>query len=422
MRFAFHRCAQMDGHRTRETGRYPLWSFYYFRWWLVQCFQPLGWAEMFSGTPLMSLYWRAMGARIGRNVTLSTSLCGAFDAVSIGEGSSVGLETRFSDTGLRMVSSSRLSRLARTVSSACTAISGSARRWVMVRVYDMLALSDATVMKAGEGRRGSPARIADVAVPPADADSGIGRRFGFGLLHLASIWSRNGLLPRGDARSISGADPRRSRLAGPLGGAIGAFAAVPVGILTYVGCVVLLVRVLRPLEAGSMSIYSKAYLKHWFVSYLLENTKTIVQPIYATIFCPSLLRALGAKIGAGSEISTVSHITPNLLDVGEGSFLADACLVGGQRIHGGTVEVGKVSIGARSFIGNSAVVSGGHTIGSNSLIGAASTPPANVSDVPNDTKWFGAPGFALPQTQQEATFDTTKRSLRRPTERSSRVR
>ncbi|MFA7307906.1 MAG: Pls/PosA family non-ribosomal peptide synthetase [Hyphomicrobium sp.] len=389
-----------------KPGRYPLWSFYYFRWWLVQCFQPLGWAEMFSGTPLMSLYWRAMGAKIGRNVTLSTSLCGAFDAVSIGDGSSVGLETQI--LGYR-VEGGYLVIAPVEIGANCfigmhcnlgldTTMGDGAR------LDDMSALSDATVMKAGEGRRGSPARVADVAVPPADADSRMGRRFLFGVLHLVSIYAMGYFLVATLAPSLA-LILGGLWLAGPLGGAIGAFVAVPVGILTYVGCVVLLVRVLRPLEAGSMSIYSKAYLKHWFVSYLLENTKTIVQPIYATIFCPSLLRALGAKIGAGSEISTVSHITPNLLEVGEGSFLADACLVGGQRIHGGTVEVGKVSIGARSFIGNSAVVSGGHTIGSNSLIGAASTPPANVSHVPNDTKWFGAPGFALPQTQQEATFD-----------------
>ena len=47
-----------------KPGRYPLWSFYYFRWWLVTRFQTLSWAEMFSGTPLMSLYWRAMGAKV----------------------------------------------------------------------------------------------------------------------------------------------------------------------------------------------------------------------------------------------------------------------------------------------------------------------------------------------------------------------
>lgn len=389
-----------------KPGRYPLWSFYYFRWWLVQCFQPLSWAEMFSGTPLMSLYWRAMGAKIGRNVTLSTSLCGAFDVVSIGEGSSVGLETqilgyRIEDGHLVIAPVEIGARC--FIGMHCNFGLGT-KMGDRARLDDMSALPDGAVMKSGEGRRGSPARPGEVVVPTASAVPSRVRRFAFGALHLALIYVMGYFLIATLIPSIA-LMLGGLWLAGPLGGAIGAFAAVPVGILTYVAGAIAVVRMLRPLEAGSMPIHSFAYLKHWFVSYLLENTKTILQPIYATIFCPSFLRALGAKIGPGSEISTVSHITPNLLEVGEGSFLADACLVGGQRINGGIVEVGTVSIGARSFIGNSAVVSGGHTIGSNSLIGAASTPPAQVADVPDDTRWFGAPGFALPQTQQDATFD-----------------
>ena len=37
-----------------KPGRYPVWGFYYFRWWLVSRFQQLSWSLMFVGTPLMS--------------------------------------------------------------------------------------------------------------------------------------------------------------------------------------------------------------------------------------------------------------------------------------------------------------------------------------------------------------------------------
>jgi non-ribosomal peptide synthetase-like protein len=391
-----------------KPGRYPVWSFYYFRWWLVTSFQPLSWAEMFSGTPLMSLYWRAMGARVGRNVTLSTSLCGAFDVVSIGKGTSVGLETQILgyrvEDGYLVIAPVEIGEDC-FIGMHCT-LGLNTAMGDGARLDDMSFLTDDTVMKDGEARRGSPARPADVAVPAANGKAvGRARRFIFGMLHLALIYAMGYFL-------LATLIPPMVLIlgglwyAGPVGGAIGTFLAVPVGILTYVGGAILLVRLLRPLEAGTMPIHSFAYLRHWFVSYLLENTKNILQPVYATIFCPTFLRALGAKIGTGSEISTVSHITPNLLEIGDGSFLADACLVGGQRVNGGVVEVGAVSIGARSFIGNSALVAGGHTIGDNALIGAASTPPMGVADVPDDTRWFGAPGFALPQTQQDATFSS----------------
>ena len=66
-----------------KAGRYPVWSFYYFRWWLVTRFQVLSWSEMFVGTPLMSVYFRAMGARVGRHVTINTSLCSTFDTTIV---------------------------------------------------------------------------------------------------------------------------------------------------------------------------------------------------------------------------------------------------------------------------------------------------------------------------------------------------
>ncbi len=157
-------------------------------------------------------------------------------------------------------------------------------------------------------------------------------------------------------------------------------------------------------KPGSVSLYSVGYLRHWFSAYLLENSKTILMPVYATVYMPGLLRAFGAKIGRDVEISTVSHICPDVLEVGEGSFLADACLVGGQRIHNSLAEIAPVRIGSKTFVGNSALVAGGHTLGNGVLIGAASTPPANTGPIPDNTRWLGAPGFALPNTQKDSCF------------------
>jgi len=390
-----------------KPGRYPLWSFYYFRWWLVTRFQALSWAEMFVGTPLMSLYWRAMGAKIGRNVNISTSLCGAFDLVSIGQGSSIGLETQI--LGYR-VEDGYLVIEPVTIGENCfvgmhcnlglgTSMGNGAR------LDDMSSLPDGTAMASYECRRGSPALLAEVSVPEAKTPPpSLLRAFAFGALHLALIYAMGYFLIATIIPSVIVICAGLS-IAGPVGGAIGAFVAVPVGILSYAIGAIALVALLQSSEAGRIPVYSLAYVRHWFVSYLLTNTKTILLPVYATVYCPPFLRALGAKIGAGSEVSTVSHVTPNLLEVGEGSFLADACLVGGHRINDGVMEIGAVHIGARSFIGNSALIPGGHAVGDNALIGVASTPPANVAEIPDDTRWLGSPGFALPQTQRNVCFN-----------------
>jgi non-ribosomal peptide synthetase-like protein len=250
--------------------------------------------------------------------------------------------------------------------------------------------------------------LAEVVVPEGKPVGARGlMRFAFGVAHVALIYAMGYFL-------IATALPSIVLIAaglwfyGPVGGIAAAFISVPIGILSYTFGAIGMARIVGPVGAGRMSQYSLKYLRHWFEGYLLENTKAILQPVYATIYCPSLLRALGARIAAGSEISTVTHINPHLLDVGENSFLADACLVGGQRVNGGLVEIGAVRIGSRSFVGNSALVSGGHTVGDDVLIGVVSTPPSGRMDIPENTRWLGSPGFELPHTQRNCCFNETE--------------
>lgn len=390
-----------------KEGRYPLWGSYYLRWWIVNLFQSLSWSEMFSGTPLMAFYWRMMGAKIGSNVTIATPICRAFDMVTIGNGSSIGVETQILgyrvEDGYLVIAPSEIGRDC-FVGMHCT-IGLNARMMDGSALDDMSALADNSIVPPGEGWRGSPARPAKVTLPPRQLKKASPARVAaFAVLHLGLIYSMGYFL-------LATMLPAMVMLFyglynyGPWGGVVAAFASVPVSIITYATLAVAVKRMFGKLEAGSVPIYSARYLKHWFVAYLLENTKNILMPLYATVYLPAFLRLLGAKIGKGTEISTVSHVNPDLLEVGDGSFLADACIVGGQRLNGETLHVETVRIGAKTFIGNSALVSGGHAIGDNSLIGVASTPPMNMPVVPDNTRWLGSPGFALPRTQSEGSFE-----------------
>lgn len=391
-----------------KPGRYPVWGFYYLRWWVASRFQSLSWAEMCSGTPLMAWYWRAMGAKVGRNVTICTPLCTAFDVVSIGDDTSIGLETQILgyrvEDGHLIIGQVSIGRQCFVGMHCNVGLDTSLRDGA--RLDDMSLLNDGQTIPPNEGWSGSPARLARVVVPgmgqgmvrPSRA-----RRAAFAVLHLLLIYAMGYFL-------IAVSIPSLALIVGglvywgPAGGVAGAFAGVPVGLLSFAIGAIGVTRSIGRLEAGTMPIHSFRYLKHWFMAYLLENTKHILMPLYATVFLPSLLRALGAKVGKASEISTVSHITPDLLEIGSGSFLADACIVGGHRVNGGFLEVGAVRIGERSFIGNSALVSGGRSIGRNVLIGVASTPPAGIREVPDNTAWLGSPSFPLPRAQNESCF------------------
>ena len=72
-----------------RPGRYPLWGWYYLRWWLVQTLisgLPL---DYLARTPLLPWVFRLLGARIGRDAHLATEHLAAFDSISIGEGACV---------------------------------------------------------------------------------------------------------------------------------------------------------------------------------------------------------------------------------------------------------------------------------------------------------------------------------------------
>jgi non-ribosomal peptide synthetase-like protein len=88
-------------------------------------------------------------------------------------------------------------------------------------------------------------------------------------------------------------------------------------------------------------------------------------------------------------------------------------MIGGVRIHNGIAEIKQTTIGRRTFIGNSAFIRGGVTLGDETLLGVMSTPPINSDVVPSNTQWLGVPGFALPRPKvlvfdDGRTFNPTK--------------
>ncbi len=395
-----------------RPGRYPLWGFYFLRWWIANRFQELAWAEIFRGTPLMSLYWRAMGAQIGRNVTIATQHCCAFDLISVGDNTSIGLETQILgycvEDGYLVIAPTEIGKNC-FVGMHC-AIGLNTRMGDGARLDDLSLLAEGMEMEPGETRRGVPAAPAEVDVPVSPPASGHDTsrrrsyaRFMFGVAHLALIYAMGYFLI---AISVPSAALVLGtlQLGGPYWAIASGFAAVPIWLLSYILGAIVLRLAIGHLKAGRFQLHSIGYLRHWFSAYLLENTKNILMPVYATVYLPTLFRALGAKIGRGVEMSTVSHICPDLLEIGEGSFMADACLVGGMRIHNDMAEFGAVQIGSKSFVGNSALVPGGISIGNGVLIGVSSTPPAGTQVVPDNTRWLGSPGFALPNTQKATCF------------------
>ena len=123
---------------------------------------------------------------------------------------------------------------------------------------------------------------------------------------------------------------------------------------------------------------------------------------------------LGARIGHRAEISTACSTSPDLLELGAESFIADAASMGAAYVDRGRFTMRPVKIGNRAFVGNSAMIPGGAVLGEDTLVGVLSTiPVSSPGAAMPDSTWLGSPAIFLPQRQKVAGF--AQQNTYRPT-------
>jgi non-ribosomal peptide synthetase-like protein len=286
------------------------------------------------------------------------------------------------------------------------------------RLGDQSLLPDRAALGRGEAAAGSPAAPADVPVPadapvPAPAPrlahtAGARRRPAlFGLLHLCVTYAVGlALLPA----AIPGS--ALLWLASESGSTAALLLSLPLagvtGLVAFCLWLPVLKRAILPrARPGVYATESALYLRKWAVDLLLQASRAVARPLYTTIYLPAWLRLLGARIGRRAEISTVSQISPELVDIGEQSFFADGSIIGGRRIHRGLVELRGNRVGRRSFVGNSAILPAGASLGDGCLLGCLSAPPTGRAVTPDGSEWLGSPSFALPHRQRVEGFDAS---------------
>jgi non-ribosomal peptide synthetase-like protein len=387
-----------------KPGRYPLWGFQHFRFWLAGRFQAFSGAGALVGTPLLPVYFRAMGAKVGKNCDLHTATLGCWDLVSIGDETSIGADTQL--LGYRVENGYIIFGQVH-VGSRCfignhSALDLNTRMEDDSRLDDQSMLPEGHVIAAGEGKRGSPAQTADVFVP-----EGIElKRRPFWLataqllvIHFFPLIALIPLVPFLALWYFAFEDW------GILSGALALVASVPVGVVVTCFYIAALKKaVLSKAKPGVYDVDSVFYLRKWISDGIMKASRAVLLPLYTTLYFPPWLRLLGAKIGPRAELSTVWNFAPELVDVGEESFFADGSIIGGKRIFRGRFEIDFNRIGRRSFVGNSAILPVGNSMGDSCLLGVNSIPPAGMKSTPNGSEWLGSPAFSLPHRPKVGNF------------------
>jgi non-ribosomal peptide synthetase-like protein len=386
-----------------RAGHYPLWGWYYYRWWLARLIQRAVPLWPLIGTPFLIWYYRLMGAKIGNYCYFGTEDLGTFDLLSIGNDSSLGAESSLLGY---IVQDGYLHLGSINIGNRCfvgvrAALELNSRMADDSHLEDLALLATNTKIPEQERWYGSPARLQEILEPRTPFyGSNHGRIFrdflqGFGVI-LLSVLPTIAVLP-GVLLTLEALDmwSWAGLLVTPLAGFL--------GILLIMLQVLVLRKIFLPrVRPGIYSLRSSFYLRKWWIDRLMNLSLESLNTVYGSVYSTPWLRLLGTKIGTHAEISTAANFSPDLVFIGANAFIADDVSLGAPRVYLGNMTLQSVYIGEESFIGNSALVPGGSELLGENLLGCLSVAPPRV---PRDTDWVGNPPFALPYRYQESRFD-----------------
>lgn len=398
-----------------RPGRYPLWGVTYFRWWLTDRILETAPTFMINGSSIYAWWLRALGAKVGKDVTIGSVTLRAPDLLSIGDGVSIGnatnLENARVERGELILGQITIEREASI--GSYSVLEGNTHVGEYGHLDGQSALADGESVPALRVWGGSPARdlraFDPKSIPPRPL---VDRRrlageavfFLFGALFVATLFFLpvfpsfiliDWLDDSDPAASIGWQMIKYFALAFP--------ATAVLIVLTALISAGIRWSVLPRLKQGSWPVHSNVYCSKWLVNQIQESSLNVLHGVYATVFAPSWYRLLGAKVGKDAEISTALGVVPDMLTLGDETFIADAVLLGDEQIDGGWMSMQPTVISKRSFVGNGSYVPDGTILPENVLIGVHSLVPENRRMREGDT-WLGSPPINLPAREEVKGF------------------
>ncbi|MEV4689155.1 Pls/PosA family non-ribosomal peptide synthetase [Microbacterium sp. LWH3-1.2] len=389
-----------------RPGDYPRGGSVHLRLWLAEQISDQVDAVGLAGAPWVSYYARALGARIGTDVDMHT-LPPITGMLRVGDRASIEPEVDLSgfwiDGDLVRIGEVRIGADA-TVGTRSTLAPGT-------RIGQRAEIAPGSAVfgrvRANQSWAGSPAvRVGGTTEGwPAERPRAARRwlwayatsAVALGLLPIVSFAAGGVVLAIG----MRGTPDLASALGAAL---VWLVPAVLVTGLVYAGAVVLGVRLAAiGLHEGTHAVRSRVGWQAWTTERLLDSARTVLFPLYSSLFTPVWLRLLGARVGHDVEASTVLLI-PAMTRIEDGAFLADDTMVASYEMRGGWLRLGEVRIGKRAFLGNSGMASPGHTVPKDGLVAVLSAAPVKAKA---GSSWLGSPATRLRRQPNESDASRT---------------
>ncbi|MEV5508707.1 Pls/PosA family non-ribosomal peptide synthetase [Streptomyces orinoci] len=409
-----------------RPGEFPVWSLAYLRFWTVKLLVQANPAVLFVGTPLYVLYLRALGARIGGQVTiLSRFVPVCTDLLTIGSGTVIRKDSYLlcyrAEAGRIQTGPVTIGRNAfigeQTVLDIHTSMGDGAQ------LGHASALQHGEAVPAGRHWHGSPAQPTELDyLRVAPARCGAPRRAGFALFLLARtflltmpLWLAGGYLLLNKVPSLTGrSDAAREPVASAAFWLDALLVSAVLFGLLLIGGLLFLATVPRlmhlPIEPDRVyPLYGYRYAMHRSVSrltnsryftWLFGDSSYIVH--YLTLLGYDLSQAeqTGSNFGIG-----LKHESPYLSTVGRGTMVADGLSLMNADYSSTSFKVSRTVIGAHNFLGNHIAYPSGGRTGENCLIATKAMVPLD-GELREGVGLLGSPSFEIPRTvERDTRFD-----------------
>ena len=393
-----------------EPGDYPRGGAVHLRMWLADQIAHQVDAVGLSGAPWVSNYARALGARIGEDVDLHT-LPPVTGMLTIGDRAAIEPEVDLAGTWI----DGDVVRIGRMRIGAGSTIGARSTLLPGARIGKGAEIAPGSAVfgrvPAGQRWAGSPAERIGPAAPITDPPPRRTRwlvAYGvssllLSLLPIAAFATGGAVIAAG----MAGADSLGEAALRALAWLV---PATLVAGVTFAGLVVIAVRLLAiGLHEGRHPVRSRVGWQAWTIERLMDASRTILFPLYSSLFTPVWLRMLGAEVGRGVEASTVLLI-PSMTTIDDYAFLADDTMVASYELQGGWMRLDRARIGKRAFLGNSGIAAAGHRLARDALVAVLSVAPLKSKA---GTSWLGSPPVRLRRSALETDESRTYRPPQR---------
>ncbi|MGW2088526.1 Pls/PosA family non-ribosomal peptide synthetase [Streptomyces sp. NPDC001880] len=409
-----------------KSCEFPVWGLTYLRFWTVKVLIHANPMILFVGNPLYVLYLRALGARIGKGVTiLSRSVPVCTDLLTVGAGTVIRKDSFFrcyrAHAGRIQTGRVTLGRDVfigeMTVIDIDTSMGDGAQLGHTSTLYSGQAVPD------GQCWHGSPAQLTQhdyLRVGPAAC--GTLRRAGFGLITVLQLLFLYVPLTVGGAYMLVSLVPALHDRLGP--GTAGLTSpdllidALVLSLLLFFGLLVvglavmltvprLLNLVVQPDKV--YPLYGFHYSVHRAIG-RMTNIKFFAWLFGDSSYIVHYLRSIGYDLSrveqTGSNFGTeVQHETPFLCSVGSGTMVADGLSVINADYSSTSFRVSRASIGSYNFLGNNIAYPSGARTGANCLLATKVMVPLE-GEVREGVGLLGSPCFEIPRSvERDSRFD-----------------